>query len=136
MYGQSSAKKVDEWAYYWTSDMSDEMAYVIMSSSSNVSYGQMEYSYTKLPVRLITKDPMTDGISNRIDKAVLIQSEGGLLTIQGADDGSNFAVYTLSGQMVGSTKVIGNHASLATNIKKGEVVIIKIGEKSVKFVMQ
>ena len=59
-----------------------------------------------------------------------------MLTIQGVDDGSQIAVYTISGQMVGSTKANGNQASLATNIKKGEVAIIKIGEKSVKVVMQ
>jgi hypothetical protein len=55
MYGQSSAKKVNEWVYYWTSDMADDMAYIIMSNSSNVNYGQMEYNYTKLPIRPITK---------------------------------------------------------------------------------
>ena len=54
MYGQSSAKKVNEWGYYWTSDMADDMAYIIMSNSSNVNYGQMEYNYTKLPIRPIT----------------------------------------------------------------------------------
>ena len=84
--------------------------------------------------------PTTEGITNEISqipaKAVLIQSQGGMLTIQGVDDGSSIAVYTISGQMVGSTKANGNQASLATNIKKGEVAIIKIGEKTVKVVMQ
>ena len=59
-----------------------------------------------------------------------------MLNIQGVDDGSSIVVYTVSGQKVGSTKAHDNQASLATNIKKGEVAIIKIGEKSVKVVMQ
>ncbi len=88
----------------------------------------------------IDQQPTTEGITNEISqipaKAVLIQSQGGMLTIQGVDDGSSIAVYTVSGQKVGSTKAHGNQASLATNIKKGEVAIIKIGEKSVKVVMQ
>lgn len=88
----------------------------------------------------VDQQPTTEGISNNISqipaKAVLIQSQGSMLTIQGIDDGSNIAVYTVSGQMIGSTKAQGNQASLATNIKKGEVAIIKVGEKSVKVVMQ
>ena len=88
----------------------------------------------------IDKEPTTEGITDGVaqipSKAVLIQSEGGILTIQGADDGADIVVYTVSGQMVGSTKGNGNQASLFTNIKKGEVAIIKIGEKSVKVVMQ
>lgn len=88
----------------------------------------------------IDQQPITEGITNNISqipaKAVLIQSQSGMLTIQGVDDGSTIAVYTVSGQKVGSIKAHGNQASLATNIKKGEVAIIKIGEKSVKVVMQ
>ncbi len=88
----------------------------------------------------IDQQPTTEDITNNIShipaRAVLIQSRDGILTIQGVDDGSNIAVYNVSGQMVGSTKANGNQASFATNIKKGEVVIVKIGEKSVKVVMQ
>jgi hypothetical protein len=57
------------------------------------------------------------------------------LTIQGVEDGTDIAVYKVSGQMVFSTKANGNQTSVATNFKKGEVAIIKIGEKSVKVVM-
>ena len=61
MSGQSSAKKIGEWVYYWTSSPSDGMAYIILSTSSNVWYGEMETSYTKLPIRPITKDSHSSG---------------------------------------------------------------------------
>ena len=87
----------------------------------------------------IDQQPKTEGITNGIAnipaQAVLIQSEGGSIKVQGVDEGANIVVYAVSGQMVGSTKAISNQASLDTNIKKGEIVIIKIGEKSVKMVM-
>ena len=87
----------------------------------------------------IDQMPEADGIINDISqipaKALLIQSENGILSIQGADDGSDITVYTVSGQMVGAKKANNNNVSLATNLKKGEVAIIKIGEKSVKVVM-
>ena len=88
----------------------------------------------------IDQQPTTEGITNDVSqipaRAVLIQSQDGILTVQGVDEGSDIAVYAVSGQVVGSTKAKGNHVSLATNIKKGEIAIIKIGEKSVKVMMQ
>ena len=64
MLGQSSAKKVGDWAYYWTSTPSDGMANIIMSSSSSVWYGEMETSYTKLPIRPITKEKLANDIED------------------------------------------------------------------------
>ena len=88
----------------------------------------------------IEQQPMMEGVTNNISqipaKAMLIHCQGGMLTIYGVDEGSDIAVYTVSGQMVGSIRANGNQAVLTTNIKKGEVAIIKIGEKSVKVVMQ
>ena len=65
-----------------------------------------------------------------------IQGGDGVVNISGVDDSTSIAVYTVSGQLVGITKANGNQASLSTNIKKGEIAIIKIGEKSVKCLMQ
>lgn len=84
--------------------------------------------------------PKTEGITNEVSKvaakALLIKSNGGMLIVEGLDDGTNVAVYSVSGQMAGSAKAKGNQASLITNIKKDEVAIIKIGEKTLKTVMQ
>ena len=88
----------------------------------------------------IDVEPKTEGISNEIaqirSKAVMIQGVDGVLNVSGIENGTKIAVYSVSGQMVGSTKANGDQASLATNLKRGEVAIIKIGEKSVKVVMQ
>ena len=56
MSGQSSAKKVGDWVHYWTSTPSDDMAYTILSSSSGVAYGCTETTYSKLPIRPVTKN--------------------------------------------------------------------------------
>ena len=60
MMGQSSAKKVGEWVYYWTSTQSGEMASIIMCTSSNVWYGEMNISYTKLPIRPVAIGTSSD----------------------------------------------------------------------------
>ena len=77
-----------------------------------------------------------DGVAQIAARPVLVKTDNGFITVEGVDDRTDIAVYTVSGQEVGSTKANGTQASLATNIKKGEVAIIKIGEKSVKVVMQ
>lgn len=84
--------------------------------------------------------PKTEGIGTSIANVranpVLIQSNGGVLNISGINDGADIVVYSVSGQMVGSSKAMGNQASVFTNMKKGEIAIVKIGDKSVKVVMQ
>ena len=87
----------------------------------------------------INVEPETEGISGVAEiraNPVMIQGNDGVVNISGVDDSTSIAVYTVSGQLVGITKANGNQASLSTNIKKGEIAIIKIGEKSVKCLMQ
>lgn len=82
MMGQSSAKKVGEWVYYWTSKQSGEMAYIIMTTSTNVWYGEMNTSYTKLPIRPITKENPSPG-NNISPSSVDNQTIIGLYNLQG-----------------------------------------------------
>ena len=88
----------------------------------------------------IDVDPKTEGITNNVAQvranAVIIQSSNGVVSVSGVDDGTNVAIYSTSGQMAGSAIASGNQASLSTHLRKGEVAIVKIGEKSVKFVMR
>lgn len=60
MTGKSFAEKYGEWVYYWTSTRSGEMASIIMCTSSNVWYGEMNVSYTKLPIRPVAKGASSD----------------------------------------------------------------------------
>ena len=88
----------------------------------------------------IDVDPKTEGIENSIAhinaNPVLIQSNDGVLNISGINDGTDVVVYSVSGQMLGASKAKGNQACVFTNIQKGEIAIVKIGDKSVKVVMQ
>lgn len=68
--------------------------------------------------------------------AALIQSHNGIVTISGLDNGTNITVFSVSGNLLGSTKANGNQSSLITNLKRGDIAIVKIGEKSIKVVMQ
>ena len=88
----------------------------------------------------IDVDPKTEGIENGVAQVranpVLIQANNGHITVTGADSGTNISAYSVSGQMVAAKLSNGAETTLFTDRKRGEVVIVKIGEKSVKIVMQ
>lgn len=88
----------------------------------------------------IDADPKTEGIENGVAQvranAVLIQSHDGTLSIAGVADGTDITVYSVSGQMVGSAKAHGTTSDVTTTLSRGNVAIVRIGDKSVKVVMQ
>lgn len=81
-------------------------------------------------------EPQTEGIDNGIAQvradAVLIKNEGGILSVQGTDDGTNISVYGINGTMAGSAVSRNGVANINTNMQPGSIAIVKIGSKSVK----
>ena len=69
-------------------------------------------------------------------QAVLIQSDGGLLTVQGLDDGTEVNVYGVNGTEAGAAISRNGQAQVNTHLSPGSVAIVKIGEKSVKVVIK
>ena len=69
-------------------------------------------------------------------KAVLIQGRNGIVTIEGAEAGTPVAVYNLSGQMVATANTNDGQTTIATPLRRGDIAIIKIGDRAVKARMQ
>ena len=69
-------------------------------------------------------------------KALLIQNNGGILTIQGTDDGTPVSIYNSGGIQVGSTISKGGVATANTSLQPGSIAIVKIGNKAIKVVMK
>ena len=86
-----------------------------------------------------TETTSAPGIVNAAayDIPVLIQSNGGTLTVQGAvDDGTPVSVYSVNGTQAGSTVIQDGQAQVATSLQPGSIAIVKIGQKSVKIVVK
>ena len=79
---------------------------------------------------------MTNNIASVRGNAILIQSYDGIINVSGVDDGETVSIYTTAGVMVGKEIAHGGYSSIATNIRGGEIAIIRIGNNSVKVVMQ
>ena len=88
----------------------------------------------------IDQQPKTEGITNGIAnipaQAVLIQSEGGSIKVQGVDEGTQVNVYSINGTQAGSAISQNGQAVVATNLQAGSVAIVKIGQKSIKVAMK
>ena len=84
----------------------------------------------------IDQQPKTEGITNGIAnisaQAVLIQSEGGSIKVQGVDEGTQVNVYGINGTQAGSAISQSGAATINTNLQPGSIAIVKIGQKSVK----
>lgn len=63
---------------------------------------------------------------------VLISSHDGFLTVKSELEGQSVSVYSLDGKALGSAQVKGGQAVIATNLPKGTIVVVKVGERSVK----
>ena len=106
-------------------------------------------AYPHLPTKML-KTPVNTGdaegwpdINTDITPAaeftampVLIQSNGGMVTVQGAEDGTLVSIYTSAGMQAGSTVSRNGMATLSTSLQTGSVAIIKIGERTVKVIMR
>jgi hypothetical protein len=88
----------------------------------------------------INVDPTTTGVIEnemRVNtNVILVQNTSGAIAISGVADGDNVLIYTISGQLIAQGKAFGNHVEIGTNLSSGDMCIIKIGDKSVKYIMR
>ena len=116
-------------------------ASVKLTATYNISVYAIATGYDNSDIATATlcwidRDPKTEGISNGVAAVralpVLVQSEGGTVTIQGIDDDIQVNIYDINGILVG--KGISQHgrAQVSTNLKKGAIAIVRIGQNSVK----
>ena len=114
-------------------------AEVQLTATYNISVYATKTGYDNSDVATATlcwidKEPVIDvtSISQVPAQAILIQSEGGVLTVQGLDDGQQVRVYSINGTEAGAAISSNGMVTVGTNLKAGSVAIIKIGDRSVK----
>ena len=81
-------------------------------------------------------DGITTGASYISSKDVLIQNNGGIISISGLDAGTAVGVYYISGTMVGSATASTGVTTVSTSLSSGDIAIVKIGGKSIKVLLQ
>ena len=66
---------------------------------------------------------------------VLISAQDGTLVVRSEQENQYVAAYSIDGKVLGSAKVNGGQAIIPTNLPMDEIVIVKVGNRSVKVKM-
>ena len=120
-------------------------ASISLTATYNISVYATKSGYANSDVVTATlcwidANPQTEGISNGIAKVranpVLIQSYGNVLSISGVDVGTPISVFDLSGKQVGSADAMSESTYINTSLTRGQIGIVKIGEKAVKIIIK
>ena len=81
-----------------------------------------------------------EGVPSEIGKllssTLIIQTNDGFISVSGIDDGQRVTAYELDGKQVGSATASNGTVSLTTNLKSGKAAVVKVGDKTVKVMMQ
>lgn len=133
----STIKDVDITSYT-TNEVDLSVTYTVSVYATLAGYEDSDIATATLC--WIDQQPATegvvDGIANVPAKAVLIQSNGGQLTIEGANDGEYISVYNINGTQEGSAISNDGSAVINANLQPGNIAIVKIGDKSIKIIIK
>lgn len=116
------------------------VTYTIMVYAAKDGYDNSDIATATLC--WIDQQPATEGIvgEDAVTEVkampVLIQSQGGLITIQGAAEGTPIAIYGIDGMKYGTAVAERGVVSIATSLHPGSVAVVRIGEKAVKVLMK
>ena len=123
---------------YTSSEVRLGVTYVISVYASKTGYDDSDVATASLC--WIDAEPHAEGITNGVANvranAVLIQSAGNTLNIEGPAEGTEISVYNMAGQKVGSARATSGITRISTSLTAGEVGIVKFGQKAVKVVMK
>jgi hypothetical protein len=88
----------------------------------------------------IDSTPQMEGITESVAeikaRPVLIQNQGGELTISGTGNDTEIEVFAVDGKIVGSGHSAQGKAVVSTNLRSGETAVIKIGERAIKVLLK
>ena len=113
-------------------------AYEISVYASKEGYNDSEKNTATL--YWINVDPTATGVIEnemRVNtNAILVQNTGGAIAISGVADGDNILIYNISGQLIAQGRASGNHVEIGTSLSSGDICVIKIADKSVKYILK
>ena len=87
-------------------------------------------------IKSLTDGDITGKIETQKTKAMLIQTDGGTIQVQGVDDGTPISVFGTNGSQAGFAISQNGAATINTTLPSGSVAIVKVGEKSIKVIVK
>lgn len=85
-------------------------------------------------VSLTEEDTKTEEVLN--DSSIQIGSSGSTIVVQGLSSDMRVSVYTVAGVQIGYAVAADGNVVMNTNMKKGDVAIVKIGQQTKRVIMK
>lgn len=80
------------------------------------------------------------GIATYIAKipgsSVVLRSKNGEITVEGLTDGQRVSIHTYGGMLIGTATTVDGKATINTSLTPGSIVIVRVGNKTVKYVVR
>ncbi|MBR2102252.1 MAG: hypothetical protein IJ928_05815 [Prevotella sp.] len=96
-----------------------------------------EISYVNGTLTIVAPEPSTPTLIARVpNSGAQLKSSNGEFSVEGLADGTQVAVYTAEGMLVGSEKVADGKVVITTSLMPGTVAIVRMGNKAVKMVVR
>lgn len=126
-------------ASYTTNEIELTATYNISVYATKNGYKDSEVA--KATLCWIDVEPKTEGvveteISNVKALPVMVQVNGDMLTVSGANDGTKVEVFTIAGAKVGSAVTSANTATVNVSQLTDKVIIVKVGSKAIKMTLK
>lgn len=112
----------------------------------NISVYATKDGYTDSDVATATlcwidAEPRTEGLDEDAVTEVkalpvLVQAQGGTISVQGIAGGMEVSVFSIDGKKEGSAISISNQAVINTNLTPGSIAVVKIGEKAINVLIK
>ena len=115
-----------------TIDFGESEFYGAVYTGANYIGGWFRKTGVKMTRVIPNEESGETDIVNVEADPVIVQANGGVLSVSGVTEGTRVAIYTLSGTMVGSTTATNGTATINTSLPSGTIVIVRFGNKSMK----
>ena len=120
---------------YSESEISLKATYTVSVYATRNGYNDSDEAVATLC--WIDTEPSIDvtGTTEIAAKAVLVKAHDGTITVAGLENNQDIKAYTVDGRQIASMVTKGPNATMSVPSNRGEVVILKIGSKSLKIKM-
>ena len=149
----NAVQSIGYWAFGHCQELSDVYCYAEYVPQTNIDafeYSLIDYATLHVPENSMSSYKSTtpwsgfkevvaispSGISKLEASETSVKCEGDQLTVEGINDGQIVDVYSLNGEKHGSAIGKNGAARIDTNVRPGSIVVVKMGEKSVKVIVK
>lgn len=84
----------------------------------------------------VSEENPTTHVNSLMSRPLFMQSTGNVITITGTKEGEQITVYSVDGVVAKNVKASNDVTVIQAGFKKGDIVIVKVGDKSEKIVIQ